>query len=191
MVTPNLQKVTSNLLKLTLNSTQRYFKSNIRFTRAWKLPAFISRCCVRLLSTDPDQPRKILSRKTKTDYNYHDKTSEEVSDYPIQFSTSDAARSAGVSDSIGLGGKFSGGTKPEIQNSSMIISLVCFMIYFFILREESDLDLYLTTDPTSMYEKMPGLERIHLKSAIKNYEIEGRDTSELTKRLEELEKESS
>ena len=191
MVTPNLQKVTSNLLKLTLNSTQRYFVSNIRFSRAWKLPAFISRCCVRLLSTDPDQPRKILSRKTKTDYNYHDKTSEEVSDYPIQFSTSDAARSAGVSDSIGLGGKFSGGTKPEIQNSSMIISLVCFMIYFFILREESDLDLYLTTDPTSMYEKMPGLERIHLKSAIKNYEIEGRDTSELTKRLEELEKESS
>ena len=61
------------------------------------------------------------------------------------------------------------------------------MIYFFILREESDLDLYLTTDPSSMYEKMPGLERIHLKSAIKNYEIEGRDTSELTKRLEELE----
>ena len=149
------------------------------------------RCCVRLLSSDPDQPRKILSRKTKTDYNYHDKTSEEVSDYPIQFSTSDAARSAGVSDSIGLGGKFSGGAKPEIQNSSMIFSLVCFMIYFFILREESDLDLYLTTDPTSMYEKMPGLERIHLKSAIKNYEIEGRDTSELTKRLEELEKESS
>merc|ERR1711976_327460 len=158
-------------------------------TKHHKNSVKIQWCCVRLLSSDPDQPRKILSRKTKTDYNYHDKTSEEVSDYPIQFSTSDAgaARSAGVSDSIGLGGKFSGGTKPEIQNSSMIISLVCFMIYFFILREESDLDLYLTTDPTSMYEKMPGLERIHLKSAIKNYEIEGRDTSELTKRLEELE----
>merc|ERR1711893_15362 len=171
MVTPNLQKATSNLFKLSRNSSKRN--------------------CTRLLSSQPEQPRKILSRKTKTDYSYHDKTSEEVSDYPIQFSTSDAARSAGVSDSIGLGGKFSGGTKPEIQNSSMIISLFCFMIYFFILREESDLDLYLTTDPSSMYEKMPGLERIHLKSAIKNYEIEGRDTSELTKRLEELEKESS
>merc|ERR1711976_309011 len=167
MATPNLHKLTSNLFKLSRNSSKRN--------------------CTRLLSSQPEQPRKILSRKTKTDYSYHDKTSEEVSDYPIQFSTSDAARSAGVSDSIGLGGKFSGGAKPEIQNSSMIFSLVCFMIYFFILREESDLDLYLTTDPSSMYEKMPGLERIHLKSAIENYEIEGRDTSELTKRLEELE----
>ena len=65
--------------------------------------------------------------------------------------------------------------------------MFCFMIYFFILREESDLDLLLTTDPTSMYEKMPGLERVHIKSTIKNYEIEGRDTSDLIKRLDEVE----
>ena len=62
--------------------------------------------------------------------------------------------------------------------------MFCFMIYFFILREESDLDLLLTTDPTSMYEKMPGLERVHIKSTIKNYEIEGRDTSDLIKRFD-------
>ena len=145
------------------------------------------RSCVRLLSSEPEQPRKILSRKSKTEYSYHDKTSEEVTDFPIRFSTSDAAKSAGVSDVLGLGGKFAERSKPPIQNKSMMFSLFCFMIYFFVLREESDLDLLLTTDPGSMYEKMPGLERIHLKSAIKNYEIEGRDTSELIKRLEELE----
>ena len=145
------------------------------------------RSCVRLLSSEPEQPRKILSRKSNTEYSYHDKTSEEVTDFPIRFSTSDAAKSAGVSDVLGLGGKYAGRSKPQIQTKSMIFSMFCFMIYFFILREESDLDLLLTTDPTSMYEKMPGLERVHIKSTIKNYEIEGRDTSDLIKRLDELE----
>ena len=139
------------------------------------------------MSSEPEQPRKILSRKSNTEYSYHDKTSEEVTDFPIRFSTSDAAKSAGVSDVLGLGGKYTGRSKPQIQTKSMIFSMFCFMIYFFILREESDLDLLLTTDPTSMYEKMPGLERVHIKSTIKNYEIEGRDTSDLIKRLDELE----
>ena len=208
MATSSLTAFTaSKLIRFNLNTQKRLaynFCNNLpqlfsavthkfrRFYRSLQNDRFsifiYFRACIRLMSSTPEAPnQKILSRTSKTQRTYHDKESEELSDLPIQFTKSDAARSAGVSDAIGLGGKYEKAPPPPIQTKSLIFSMSAFMIYFFFLREESDADLAFTMDPGTMYEKMPGLEKIHLKSTLKNYEIEGRDTTDIKKRLAELE----
>ena len=124
-----------------------------------------------------------MTEKTKTQYEYH-RDEDEFSDKPIEFSKSRAVGSS--SENLGLGFRKVGQGPPPAQAPSIIISLCVFMIYFLILREESDIDDMINSNPKSLYEQMPGLEKIHVETAIKNYKLEGRNTDDLEKRLAEI-----
>jgi len=55
-------------------------------------------------------------------------------------------------------------TKPPLQDISIFVSLSCFMIYFFIFREENDLDEILGV---SLYDRIDGLEKANIIAAIR------------------------
>jgi len=73
--------------------------------------------------------------------------------------------------------------KPPSQDLSIGISLGSFMIYFFFLREENDLDEALGE---SLYDRVPGLEKATLINAIRYHEREGLDTTKLNNRMSEI-----
>ena len=54
--------------------------------------------------------------------------------------------------------------RPKYQNASIFISLSCFCIYFFILREENDYDQLLEV---SLYDRIEGLEKANVIAAIR------------------------
>lgn len=63
------------------------------------------------------------------------------------------------------------------------ISLTVFMIYFFYLREENDVDKKLSV---TLFEHVPHLEETHLRQAIPKMREKGEDTSKAERRLKEL-----
>merc|ERR1719481_97628 len=63
------------------------------------------------------------------------------------------------------------------------LSVLCFLVYFTILREESDIDIQLSGN---LYDKVEGLEKQDLLTSIKYYEDNGLDARDLRKRLEEV-----
>ena len=73
---------------------------------------------------------------------------------------------------------------PPYQPYSVIFSVLAVLIYFGVLREENDMDELLTV---SLYDKMPGLEEKNIRIAIDHEKRSGGSTSELEKRLAELE----
>jgi len=76
---------------------------------------------------------------------------------------------------------------PKYQFPIVTISMLSFMIYFFCLREENDVDIVLSTG--SLFDKIEGLEKVQLETCIMYYEERGMDTSALKTRLAELEAE--
>lgn len=62
-------------------------------------------------------------------------------------------------------------------------SLVVFMVYFCILREENDVDEKLSM---SLYDRIEGLEEHQLEASIQYNRGHGLSTLELEKRLKEL-----
>jgi hypothetical protein len=62
-------------------------------------------------------------------------------------------------------------SRPKYEKHSIWCSMMVFMLYFFVFREENDVDLYIgnISDPN-----LAGLE---MKKTIKNYKKEGKDTS--------------
>ena len=154
--------------------------------RHFKFSAILFRCSRSICTTiqlSQKVPRKILENLKSTPREYH-RDDEEFSDKPIKFTESRATGSA--SDSLGLAFQKVGTGPPKIHTPLQLISLACFMIYFMVLREENDVDEMMNTSPQNLYEKMPGLEKIHVEAAIKNYKLEGRDTTDLEDRLADL-----
>ena len=66
------------------------------------------------------------------------------------------------------------------------VSLAAFMIYFFALREENDLDEALNR---SLFDAMPQFEETVLVDKIKLFKIRGEDTSDLENRLKQIQDE--
>ncbi|KAJ6638453.1 hypothetical protein Bhyg_11188 [Pseudolycoriella hygida] len=62
-------------------------------------------------------------------------------------------------------------------------SLMVFMAYFFIFREENDVDEKLTV---SLYDRIEGLEEHQLEQSLKYNKSKGLSTLELENRLKEL-----
>ena len=58
------------------------------------------------------------------------------------------------------------------------------MLYFFVLREENDIDVKLSQG--TLYDHIEGLEKQQIEACIKTYEERGLDTRELRARLEIL-----
>ena len=84
-----------------------------------------------------------IVQKAKSKRKYYDETSAEGSELPIKFTSSNAF-GAISSERLGLGQREKKMPPPKIQNHSLIISMSVFMLYFFYLREENDLDLMIT-----------------------------------------------
>ena len=62
--------------------------------------------------------------------------------------------------------------------------LAAFMLWFFVLREESDWDEEITRN---LYDRAPNLEKTNLVTAINYYQRNGMDPGPLLRRLKELE----
>ena len=58
------------------------------------------------------------------------------------------------------------------------------MLWFFVLREESDWDEEITRN---LYDRAPNLEKTNLVTAINYYQRNGMDPGPLLRRLKELE----
>lgn len=72
---------------------------------------------------------------------------------------------------------------PRYQAPIVIASVVIFLVYFTILREESDWDEEINK---SLYERIPGLEEVQLRQSIQAAAAEGKDTAELQARLRQI-----
>lgn len=67
-------------------------------------------------------------------------------------------------------------------------SMVVFMVYFFFLREESDLDNEFAR---TLYSRIEGLEEQQLRLVLKHNTDHGLPTEQIRERLQELEKEKA
>ncbi|KAK2169859.1 hypothetical protein LSH36_6g03000 [Paralvinella palmiformis] len=77
---------------------------------------------------------------------------------------------------------------PPYQPYSVILSVLAILLYFGVLREENDMDELLGL---SLYERMPGLEEKNIRIAIDYEKSLGRSTTELERRLVDLEQTGS
>ena len=113
-----------------------------------------------------------------TAIRYQTNDSANIKEPPVKYSTSKAGSWQTVDT-------FSPPPKdmPWYQPYSVILSIVAFLVYFGILREENDIDQELSK---TLYERMPGLEEHQLKESIKFNTEKGKDTTALKARLAEL-----
>ncbi|XP_030554344.1 uncharacterized protein LOC115757991 [Drosophila novamexicana] len=110
--------------------------------------------------------------------NIGSKDEEPISNEPIEFFGSQAAtwrardtRSGGSDDSLWY--------QPYVISASLAL----FLVYFCILREESDIDLRLEGN---LYDHVSGLEEVQLTVNYRYNKEHGLDTKEQEKRLIEL-----
>merc|ERR1712059_198666 len=104
---------------------------------------------------------------------------EEVQDTgPVKFTTSPAYRmSGGVVRQQNKDDTFA------YQPLIVSVSVLSLLIYFCILREESDVDDRLIGN---LYDQVDGLEKQDLTTSIRYYEQNGLDSRDLKKRLAEV-----
>lgn len=122
-----------------------------------------------------------LWRPTSTFSTRKTEQDEEDLNKPIQYSSSPAAKwKAKVSRT--------GDPYPRLWYEPYVImvSMAVFMVYFTILREESDIDEELSR---SLYSRIEGLEEQQLRIALEYNKEQGSGTDDIVKRLKELEKE--
>merc|ERR1711978_240096 len=103
---------------------------------------------------------------------------EEVDDEPVKFTTSKAFKSAPsyINEKAD--------ENPTSRTVSIGLSMAAFMLWFFVLREESDWDEEITRN---LYDRAPNLEKTNLVTAINYYQRNGMDPGPLLRRLKELE----
>ncbi|KAK5641586.1 hypothetical protein RI129_010133 [Pyrocoelia pectoralis] len=137
----------------------------LRFTRATNLKyRNIKLCFLRLNSTKPPS-------EVNEDLNR-----------PIRYSQSPANKwKAQYSREGGVN------TRLWYEPYVILLSIAVFMIYFCILREESDIDRHF--DQT-LYDHLEGLEEHQLKISLKYNEEHGLDCKAIKTRLEEITKEN-
>merc|ERR1712179_530095 len=74
-------------------------------------------------------------------------------------------------------------SRPRFQDLSILVSLSSFMLWFFVLREENDLDVEIGR---SLYDRIDGLEKANILTSIRYHDQNGLDATALRKRLEEI-----
>ncbi|VEN39071.1 unnamed protein product [Callosobruchus maculatus] len=123
-----------------------------------------------------------LSRQLSTScYCLKRARNDDDEDGPIKFSTSPARQYRAETTRKGY-----------IENRLwyepyvILCSLTVFMIYFFILREENDIDRELER---TLYSRIEGLEEFQLKQSLEYNRQHNLDTTDIIRRLRELEME--
>lgn len=115
----------------------------------------------------------------RTCRSFSNKPVEAAENEPIKFSTSPAARRV-VAPVI----KKVKSDMPWYQPYSVIGSVAAFMIYFCILREESDID---TEFSKTLYDRIKGLEKEQLLQSYRYNKEHNLSVVEIEQRLKELE----
>eukprot|EP00088_Acartia_fossae_P039000 TRINITY_DN40562_c0_g1_i1.p1 TRINITY_DN40562_c0_g1~~TRINITY_DN40562_c0_g1_i1.p1 ORF type:complete len:188 (-),score=30.04 TRINITY_DN40562_c0_g1_i1:190-723(-) len=100
---------------------------------------------------------------------------------PVKFTQSGAYR---MNPEYATAIKPQGDKQPLYQSIMVPFSVIVFMIYFFILREENDMDDMILG--TSLFDRVEGLEKTQIEVCIAHYEKNGLDTRDLKERLAEL-----
>ena len=128
--------------------------------------------------------RPILINVIKCNYSTN---SEEV-EKPVKYTTSQAYKGvgAGLNPSL-LRKRLYKEPAPRCQTPIILLSLISFMLYFCVLREENDIDEMLKNG--TLYDHIEGLEKAHLESALETYRQKGWDASKLLERLEQIKEE--
>lgn len=126
--------------------------------------------------------RKYFFRRYPILINQACSVQNSTSDEPVKFTTSKASQwKASYTRS---------GEEKEKDESAWFqpyvvsLSLIVFMVYFFILRDENDLDEMLGT---SLYDRIEGLEEAQLRILLKYNLDHGKETADIIKRIRELE----
>uniref|UniRef100_A0A914VI74 Uncharacterized protein n=1 Tax=Plectus sambesii TaxID=2011161 RepID=A0A914VI74_9BILA len=131
----------------------------------------LQRICVRCFATKPPENRPSLSES--------------------KFSESKAFRGGRAKDATplsripDLGDYYDTINYRRKKNISLLVSVMAFMIYFFILREENDLDETINQPPWVM---VPRLERDVIRRKIARARLAGENTTDLEKELASLDK---
>lgn len=99
---------------------------------------------------------------------------------PIKFVGSQAHA---FQSKLGRSGAGSFEDAPWYQMYSVVFSTAIFLIYFCILREESDVDLELEKN---LYDRVPGLEETQLVINYKYNIANSQDNSKIVARMKEL-----
>lgn len=137
--------------------------------------------------SDDKRSSQILPRKQRTERRYFDEkvSNPEDVELPIRYTTSEAYGGA-RSLVLGFGPTGEKESAPRIQFWSIWLSSVIFMLYFFVLREENDIDEAIGTN-MSLYDRVPGLEKANILGAIRHNKQTGGDNQALYKRLADIE----
>ncbi|XP_055331709.1 uncharacterized protein LOC129583774 [Paramacrobiotus metropolitanus] len=106
--------------------------------------------------------------------------SSSTDDRPVQFSTSRAFLHKVF--------KVDKDNANTVNSRVVAVSLLVFMVYFFYLREENDLDRYMETP---LWDRIPGLEKQTVMVLIEQLEKAGKDPSLAKARLAELQAEEA
>ena len=77
---------------------------------------------------------------------------------------------------------------PITRTISFFLSMAAFGLWFFVLREESDWD---DSFQRSLNDRVEGLEKVNLITAINYYKRNGMNAAPLEKRLKEIEEEEA
>lgn len=99
---------------------------------------------------------------------------------PIKFSSSPAA---GITVRQAAPGTFNYDEIPWYQRPIVLASMTIFMIYFFVLREENDIDRKLEV---TLFENVPGLEQTQLIINYKYNMEHNKDNTAIINRMKEL-----
>ncbi|XP_013114682.1 uncharacterized protein LOC106092383 [Stomoxys calcitrans] len=138
----------------------------------------IAQALLRIRPALCSQQRLMAQKLGNTKTSSKTSPESEVNNEPIQYFGSDAA-SWRAKDTR------SGGSDEHLWYQPYVISgsLAIFLLYFCVLREESDIDLKLEGN---LYEHVHGLEEVQLTMNYKYNKENGLDNREVIKRLGEL-----
>lgn len=127
-----------------------------------------------------------VARPVSMSSTHEKKQPEEVEEdlnTPIKFSTSPAAKWRAKTSR-------SGEKEPRLWFEPYVIlgSLAVFMFYFFILREESDIDEEFGR---TLYSRIEGLEEQQLRLSLEYNKERGLSSGQIENRLQEIQKEET
>lgn len=120
-------------------------------------------------------------RKFATNIKQPSPDESEENDVPIKYSTSKAARHKA---SVSRHGPFS--NRLQYEPEIIAASVVVFLIYFTMIREENDIDEELGK---TLYNRIEGLEELQLKLSLEYNKDNSKSSEDIEKRLRQIQME--
>lgn len=158
------------------------FRSLINLNRTIKTPRIT---CTECAVTTQFSFQKKTSLRTASTFSTKNKSQtdeqEDELSKPIKFSTSPAAKWKAQTSRSGV-------KEPRLWYEPYVVSasLLIFLYYFLVLREESDIDDEFSK---SLYSRIEGLEEQQLRLALEYNKEHGLSGKDLENRLKEIKEE--